>query len=98
MILKPIEFAESALCDFEDILAWYAGQQVPEVGERLVRELFTRTEQLIDFPESGRIVPEFGVKTIRELIHPPFRLVYRIDPAGIWIIRIWRSERLLTLP
>jgi len=96
--VKPIEFAESALRDLEDILSWYAGQQVPDVGERLVRELFARTEQLIDFPESGRIVPEFGVKTIRELIHPPFRLVYRIDPAVIWIVRIWRSERLLTLP
>ncbi len=98
MILKPIEFAESALCDLEGILAWYAEQQVPDVGERLVRELFTRTEQLVDFPESGRIVPEFGVKTVRELIHPPFRLVYRIDPAVIWIVRVWRSERLLTLP
>lgn len=98
MILKPIEFAESALCDLEEILAWYAGQQVPDVGERLLREIFTRTEQLVDFPESGRIVPEFGVKTVRELIHPPFRLVYRIDPAFIWIVRVWRSERLLTLP
>ena|ERR1039457_2657757 len=97
-MLKPIQFAESALCDFEDILAWYAEQQVPEVGERLVRELFARTEQLTDFPESGRIVPEFAVKTIRELIHPPFRLVYRIDPETIWIIRVWRSDRLMILP
>lgn len=97
MILKPIEFAESALCDLEDILAWYAEQRVPDVGERLVREIFARTEQLADFPESARIVPEFGVKTIRELIHLPFRLVFRIDPAKIWIVRVWRSERLLTL-
>jgi toxin ParE1/3/4 len=96
--LKPIEFAESALCDLEDILAWYATQHVPDVGERLVHEIFARTEQLADFPESGRIVPEFAVITIRELIHPPFRLVYRIDPTRISIIRVWRSERLLTLP
>lgn len=96
--MKTIEFAESALRDLEDILAWYAGQQVPEVGERLVRELFTRTEQLVDYPESGRMVPEFDIKTIRELIHPPFRLVYRVDSEVIWIVRVWRSERLLTLP
>ena len=98
MKLKLIEFAESALCDLEEILAWYAKQHVPDVGERLVRELFAKTEQLADFPESGRIIPEFGVKTIRELINPPFRLVYHIDSANIWIIRVWRSERLLTLP
>ena len=93
-----IEFAESALCDLEDILSWYAGQHVPEIGERLVRELFARTEQLVDFPESGRTVPEFGMKTVRELIPPPFRMVYRVDPAVIWIVRVWRSERLLRLP
>lgn len=98
MILKPIEFAESALCDLEDILAWYAEQKVPDVGDRLVREIFARTEQLADFPESARIVPEFDVKTIRELIHPPFRIVCRIDPAKIWIVRVWRSERMLSLP
>jgi len=98
MNVMPIEFAESALCDLEDILAWYAGLQVPDVGERFVREIFIRTEQLADFPESGRVVPEFGVKTIRELIHPPFRLIYRLDPAKIRIIRVWRSERLLHLP
>ncbi|MBI1921806.1 MAG: type II toxin-antitoxin system RelE/ParE family toxin [Geobacter sp.] len=98
MILKPIEFAESALCDLEGMLAWYAEQKVPDVGDRLVREIFARTEQLADFPESARIVPEFGVKTIRELIHPPFRIVYRIDPSKIWIVRVWRSERMLSLP
>ncbi len=96
--MKPIAFAESALVDLENILAWYAAQQVPDVGERLVREIFLKVEQLADFPESGRIVPEFDVKTVRELIHPPFRVVYRIDPAKIWIIRVWRSERMLALP
>lgn len=96
--MKSIEFAESALCDLEDILSWYAYQKVPDVGDRLVRELIAKIDQLAEFPEIGRIVPEFKVKTIRELIHPPFRLVYRIDNSKIWIIRAWRSERLLVLP
>jgi hypothetical protein len=30
-----------------------------------------------DFPESGRIVSEFGVANLREIIHPPFRIIYR---------------------
>jgi plasmid stabilization system protein ParE len=96
--LKSIEFAESALSDLEDILFWYTDLQIPDTGKRLVQEIFARLEQLLDFPESGRIVPEFSVKTIRELIHPPYRLVYRIDSSKIWIVRVWRSERLLILP
>jgi plasmid stabilization system protein ParE len=98
MMVNPIEFAESALCDLEDVIAWYAGQQAPEVGERLVREIFAKVEQLVEFPESGRIVPELEMKTVRELIHPPFRVVYRVDAAAIRIIRVWRSERLLIVP
>ena len=95
---KVIEFAESAVGDLEDILAWYADQQVPEVGKRLVGEVIVQTERLADFPESGRIVPEFGLANLREIIYPPFRIVYRVDAPRIWIIRVWRSERLLKVP
>jgi toxin ParE1/3/4 len=73
-----ISLAASAVGDLEVIRAWYAGQQAPEVGERLLREIITHVEQLADFPESGRIVPEFGLVQLREIIHPPFRIVYRL--------------------
>ncbi|HEY7746294.1 MAG TPA: type II toxin-antitoxin system RelE/ParE family toxin [Desulfuromonadales bacterium] len=95
---KSIEFAESALVDLEALRAWYAEQGVPEVGARFVAEIVARIEQLPDFPESGRIVPEFGLAAVRELIQPPFRIVYRIGADKIWIVRAWRSERLLKMP
>ena len=89
-----ISFAASAVADLEAIRSWYAGQQAPEVGERLLREIVAHVEQLVDFPESGRMVPEFGLVQLREIIHPPFRIVYRRDPVRVWIVRVWRSERL----
>lgn len=93
-----IEFAESAVTDLEDIIAWYADQQVPEVGKRLVGEVVAQVERLADFPESGRIVPEFELPNLREIIYPPFRVVYRVDAARIRIVRVWRSQRLLKMP
>ncbi len=95
---KLIGFAESAVCDLEEIRDWYAEQQVPEVGKRLVGELFAQFERLADFPESGRVVPEFGLANLREIICPPFRIVYRLEAGRIWIVRVWRSERLLKVP
>lgn len=81
------------------MLAWYAEQGVPAVGKRLVAEMFAKVEPLSDHPEMGRMVPEFESPKLRELIHPPFRIVYRLDAAdGIWVIRVWRHERLLKLP
>ena len=42
-------------------------------------------------------MPEFNEKNIRELIHPPFRIVYLNEERTIHVIRVWRSERLLHL-
>ena len=93
-----IGFAESALRDLEDVKAWYAEQGVPGVGMRLVEEVFQRVQALADHPDMGRMVPEFDQPFLRELIHPPFHIVYRRDPRRVRIVRIWRSERLLLLP
>lgn len=93
-----ITFAVSAFDDLEDIRAWHREQQVPEIGDRLIREIISQIERLADFPESGRIVPEFNIENLREIIFAPFRIVYRLDGNKIKIIRIWRSERLLKMP
>ncbi len=97
MAKASIRFAESALSDLQEIKAWYTGEQVPEVGDRLVADIFTRIKALAAHPELGRIVPEFEQPFLRELIHPPFRIVYRRDPRLVRIVRVWRSERLLRL-
>ncbi len=95
---KVIEFAESAVCDLEEIRDWYADQQVPDVGKRLIAEVIAQAESLATLPESGRVVPELGLANLREIIYPPFRIVYRLDADRIRIIRVWRSERLLKVP
>ena len=92
-----IRFAESALADLEAIGAWYAEQGVPGVGTRLIAEIVEQVEHLAEHPGMGRVVPEFGQPFLRELIHPPFRIVYRRDPTHVRIVRVWRSERLLRL-
>ena len=92
-----ISFAASAVRDLEEIKAWYTGQGVSDIGERLVAEVFQRVETLADHPDVGRVVPEFEQSFLRELIHPPFRIVYRHDTKHVRIVRVWRSERLLYL-
>lgn len=93
-----ISFALSAVIDLEDVLEFYKEQKVPHVGERLVQKIFQDIEILSEQPDIGRIVPEFDLKHLRELIHSPFRIVYRRDTDKIRIVRVWRSERLLILP
>ena len=92
-----ISFAEPALRDLEEINPWYAGQGVSDIGERLVAEIFQRVEMRVDHPDIGRVFPEFGQSFLRELIHPPFRIVYRHATKHVTVVRVWRSDRLLHL-
>ena len=93
-----IRFAESAVTDLEELKHWYAEQDVPDVGDRLIAGIFERIEALCDHSDIGRIVPEFDQPFLRELIHPPFRVVYRREPKRVRIVRVWRSERLFHIP
>lgn len=96
--MARIAFAESAVRDLEDMRDWYASQGVPEVGARLIGEVISSVEQAAQFPESGRIVPEFDTPRLRELLRPPFRIVYRLDGDLVSVVRVWRSERLMQEP
>lgn len=93
-----LRIAQSALEDFQAIQAYYAEQGVPHIGDAFVSDILAHAEMLIAHPDSGRVVPEFAAESVRELIHPPFRVVYLKQLNDIILIRVWRSERPLELP
>jgi len=47
------------------------------------------------FPESGRIVPEYNQKSIREIIFQNYRIIYQIKPDAIEIVAIMHGTRLI---
>ena len=93
-----LELAQSALSDLLAIKAWYLEQGVPQIGQRFVSDIIASAQRLTEHPDSGRMVPEFNQPNIREIILPPFRVVYLREVDCISLIRVWRSERLLHLP
>jgi toxin ParE1/3/4 len=58
-------------------------------------ELISETDRLQEFPELGRVVPEYKNNIIRELIFRPYRMVYRVDHKHklCEIARVWHSAR-----
>jgi plasmid stabilization system protein ParE len=87
-------WSPSARLDLKDIAAFIA-EDNPSAAERFGRSLLQAVERLADFPESGRIVPEFGDPNIREVIRKPCRIVYRIRrrKQTIEIARVWHAAR-----
>jgi toxin ParE1/3/4 len=92
-----ILISDSAFNDLEAIKEFHLEEGMPQIGIEFVVEIIRHIETLPTNPEIERKVPEFNEKNIRELIHPPFRIVYLKEEKTINIIRVWRNERLLNL-
>jgi plasmid stabilization system protein ParE len=54
--------------------------------------------RLKEFPESGRVVPEFPDLPFREVIVKPYRFFYRIKDQAVWIVAVWHSSQLAREP
>jgi toxin ParE1/3/4 len=50
--------------------------------------------RLKEFPESGRLVPEFSDLPFREVIVRPYRFFYRTKNKTVWVIAVWHSAQL----
>ena len=93
-----LRIAQSAVEDLQTIQAYYREQDVPHIGDDFVIAILEHCAMLQRHPDAGRLVPEFNVDHIRELIHAPFRVVYLRQAQEVVLIRVWRSERQLELP
>ena len=64
--------SRSAGTDLQQIVRFIARDN-PDAARRLGLRLIEKAEQLVTFPESGRIVPEFHQANIRETVHQNYR-------------------------
>ena len=93
--MAKITWSNPAIADLSQIREYYAST-FPAYGNRLLDKLIARTEQLLTFPESGRLVPEFTDGRTRELIAGAYRIIYRIhsqEPLVIYIARVYPSAK-----
>ena len=68
-------WTDSALAQLQAIHD-YLAQTSPEYALRIVDRLTKRSIQIARFPFSGRMVPEFELNEVREVIEEPYRIVY----------------------
>ena len=65
-----------------------------EVGVKRLTDVLQQVEALAEPADAGQVVPKFDQPWVRELIHPPLRIVYRLDCQQVWIACVWRREPL----
>ena len=90
--MVKVVWTEFAIDDLRSIHK-YISKDSKIYADKFIENLIGKVEQLENFPRSGRIVPEFNSDLIRELIEGNYRLVYKINPGSIGIIRVHHSAR-----
>jgi addiction module RelE/StbE family toxin len=76
----------------------YISQNSPQYAQRLVERLTRRSEQIANFPFSGRLVPEFETEQIREVIEGSYRMIYYIKPEQIDVIAVLHAAQNIENP
>ena len=80
--------------DLEAIEA-YLGEVAPDYAAFFMEQILEKAQQLERFPRLGRIVPEIGDESIRELIYRSYRIMYFVDQEDteVEILTVIHSSR-----
>ncbi|MBN1974048.1 MAG: type II toxin-antitoxin system RelE/ParE family toxin [Sedimentisphaerales bacterium] len=80
-----------------DAIYNFIAQDSPAYAKRMVDRLTRRSQQIGNFPLSGRSVPEYEMEQIREVIEGPYRIIYYIKANQIDILAVFHGARDITL-
>ncbi len=64
-------------------------------AEKWALKLIEKTDQIVEHPETGRIVPEYSDPNLRELIFGNYRVIYRLrkEENTIYIQTVWHVRQ-----
>jgi plasmid stabilization system protein ParE len=88
-----VKFTPSAKTQFLSALS-YIRKDKPSAAINFRNRAEKILRRLEDFPESGRIIPEFPELPYREVIISSHRFFYKIKDDVVWIVAVWHGAQL----
>ena len=90
-----VTWASSAVQDLENIVA-YIAEDSPANARKILSKIKNKASSLYHSPLRGRFVPELqgqGLLLYRELIIPPWRLMYRVSDNNVLVLSFLDSRQ-----
>jgi len=90
-----VQWAGIAEEDLKNIVL-YIAEDSPTNARTIFEKIKEKASSLTLFPERGRTVPELqdhGIFLYRELIHTPWRIIYRIESSKVYILSVIDSRQ-----
>ena len=92
--MAQVIWTEPALSDL-DTIGDHIALQNPDAAASLIARIFEHIEQLKAHPESGSKLVELNRSRYRQIVEPPYRIIYRHNDKSVFVLHVLRSERLL---
>ncbi len=92
-MIRSVLFTPAAREQFLAALAYIAVDD-PAAARRLRERAAESLSRLAEFPESGRVLPEFPDLPFREVVVAPYRFFYRVKDDVVWVVAAWHSTQL----
>jgi len=89
-----IKWLLAAVDDLEEICSFIA-RDSEKYASLIAKSIYQIVEDIAKFPESGRIVPEYNKKEIREVLYKNYRIIYKIRNDYIQILAIYHGAQVL---
>ena len=90
--MATVVWAAEGVSKFEDILD-YLAEHSPNKVEEVRSRILTGVGRLAMLPLMGRVVPEFNLDHLRELIQSPYRILYIVRGDVCSIVGVFHSRR-----
>lgn len=90
-----VSWSNIARKDFFQLIE-YLSLNNPAAAKKAYHKIKEKALQLNAYPDRGRIVPELqrqGITQYRELIHAPWRIIYKISGNQVFILSVMDSRR-----
>ena len=94
--MVEIKWSPIATDDYESIIRYYK-KTAPKFAQNFAKKIIYIIENLNQFPNMGRVVPELENKEIREIIFRNFRIIYRLQENCLEIARIIHGSSILRI-
>jgi addiction module RelE/StbE family toxin len=90
-----IIWAAIAQSDLKQIVD-YIALDSPDNAIQILKRIRQKVSELYTLPERGRIVTELkdqGIHIYREIIVPPWRIIYRISDTPVFVLSVIDARR-----
>ena len=94
---RPVLWSATASEQLEGI-ALHVARVSPVYADRLVDRIITRSEQLAEFPEIGRVSLRADDPNIREVVEGEYILLYLVQLTRIDVLAVVHGRRDLRWP